>query len=685
MPEVNTLAAAFARLSRLVADAGRDCEKSLPTITRQAAEMIGEGCIVYLVSPDGRSLLPKAWHCTDRRLRVVLGKFAFANALPLGAGHAGRVFLSGKPAFIPRVDTAEMLRLAQPDYRAYLERDPIHSLMIFPLKVEGEAIGTMNFWRHRADRPYTADERRTAQSLADMVALGVSQCRQAAEIGAEVDGLHRLEQALAESEERFRAIFETSFDAVGIFEEGRLVLANPALSDLSGYTPEELLGKPALDLIAPENRELCMRHMRAGYDRPYEAAGLRKDGAAVPGEVCGRAFRAGNRELRAVTIRDLRERRRAAEAQRQLFHAQKMEAVGRLAGGVAHDFSNVLCVVLGYLRYLEREHQGPPRSEYLQKAVDAAEFGAALASQFEVFSRRGELQPVPLDLRRIVKGMRGILRGAAGERVRLVLRLAPGVPAVKADPDEIQRVFLNLALNARDAMPEGGVLEIRAVQVEVRPHEGAWPAAAAPGRYLHVTVADTGLGMTAEVAGRAFEPFFTTKAVGHGTGLGLATVYGIVQRLAGHVWLDTAPGQGTRVHMLLPATEEPPLPVPPPEASERYAGRGQVVLVVDKDHATRALCCEVLESVGYRVLQARDVREALALSGERQGLIHLLVAGHGRNIAARLRERTPSLAVLCLCSGSRPCAHDGLCVRKPFTREELLVAVRAALERRLEA
>ena len=381
------------------------------------------------------------------------------------------------------------------------------------------------------------------------------------------------------------------------------------------------------------------------------------------------------------TVQDITDRKRLEE---QLLQSQKMEAVGRLAGGIAHDFNNLLTAIIGYSDLLARRVKGTPRLEHnVGEILEAAERAAGLTRQLLAFSRKQVLQPRVLSLNAAVTDIENMLRRVIGEDIQLLTALAGGLGQVRADPTQLEQVILNLAVNARDAMPRGGKLVLETANVDVD-----------DARYVMLAVSDNGVGMDAETQSRVFEPFFTTKEPGKGTGLGLAMVYGIVAQSGGSIRVDSEPGRGTTFKVLLPRVDEPPTVDPPP--AERPAGRGcETVLVAEDEDGVRSLICEVLRGLGYRVLEAPRPELALDLMAAEGAPVRLLLTDvvmpgmDGRQLAERLTARQPGLRVLYISgyTGEAIARHGVLehgtqLLQKPFTPEALARKVREVLDAR---
>lgn len=401
-----------------------------------------------------------------------------------------------------------------------------------------------------------------------------------------------------------------------------------------------------------------------------------------------------------VAHEDITELKRTEEALRQseeqLRQSQKMEAIGKLAGGVAHDFNNLLMPIMGYSDLL-LSHLVPGHAlrRYAEQIKKVAKRAASLTHQLLAFSRKQVLQLEVLDLNAVVADMNKMLRRLIGEDIDLITIPDPGLGRIKADPGQIEQVIMNLAVNARDAMPRGGQLTIETANVELDEIYAQRHVGVQPGPYVMLAMSDTGCGMDEETRSRVFEPFFTTKAEGQGTGLGLSTVYGIVRQSGGHIWVYSEPGRGATFKIYLPRIEEAVESSKPSAAKPRLLPQGsETVLVVEDEQDVRALICETLENDGYRILEACDGDEALLVSGQHPGPLHLMVTDvvmpgmSGRTLADCLIALRPGMKVLYMSGYTdnaivRHGVKPGMVfLQKPFTADVLLRKVREILDAR---
>jgi two-component system, cell cycle sensor histidine kinase and response regulator CckA len=507
------------------------------------------------------------------------------------------------------------------------------------------------------------------------------------------------EQAARATEAKFRALVEGAPDAMVIIDrKGTIVLVNSQAERLFGHKRQNLLGQP-VEMLIPERFRGRHPEHRASYFHEAKARaagtgmdlyGLAADGTELPIEVSLSPLDTEEGVLVASAIRDIRERKRLEEQFRQ---AQKMEAVGRLAGGVAHDFNNVLSVILGYAEMIvsDLKPEEPLRAD-VEEIRAAALRATDLTRQLLAFSRHQVLESKVLNLNAVIAGMEKMLGRLSGADIELTLLPASGVWNVKADPGQIEQILMNLAVNARDAMPQGGKLTIETANVELDEDYAGEHRDVGAGSYVMLAVSDTGAGMDAETKARIFEPFFTTKEKGKGTGLGLATVFGIVKQSDGHIWVYSEPGKGTTFKIYLPRVSG----AAEIRVSERpVASHGsETILLVEDDDAVRILARTILRRQGYVVLEAPNGGEALLVCEQHGAKIDLLLTDvvlprmSGRQLAERLGTLRPGMKVLFM-SGYTDDAilqhgilDSGVAyLQKPLTPASLSQKVREVLDR----
>ncbi len=502
--------------------------------------------------------------------------------------------------------------------------------------------------------------------------------------------------AAGQAEARLAAVVEQSSDAIcTLAPDGTVVSWNPAAARTYGYAAAEMVGEPVFRLATPEHdaalRALLEAVLRGGRVEAAETVQLRRDGVRITVSLSlAPVLDAGGRVRYASMIaRDVTERKRLEEEFRQ---AQKLEVVGRLAGGVAHDFNNLLTAIRGTAELLlaDMGEEHPMRAD-LQVITQASERAAALTRQLLAFSRQQAAQPRVVDLNGVVAGADRILRRLVGAGVELVTVLSPGTGSVRVDPLQVEQVLTNLALNARDAMPDGGRLLVQTSEVAV-PAGGSplWPGVPA-GTHAMLAVSDNGTGMDEATRSRIFEPFFTTKPAGKGTGLGLATVYGIVRQSGGHVLVHTGEGEGTTFQIFVPRASGDAAVAPPP-APEPAPAPSATVLLVDDEAPVRTLVRRVLAREGYTVLEAGDGEEGLRLWREHADGVALVVTDMvmplmgGREMVRRMHEARPGLPVVFMSGYSQEAHPSREAVRapvelipKPFDVRDLVRVVRLVL------
>jgi PAS domain S-box-containing protein len=518
--------------------------------------------------------------------------------------------------------------------------------------------------------------------------------------GLDVTARKEAERTLAHREAQLAGIIDSAMDAIiTVDAEQRVVLFNRAAEQIFGCSAADVIGQPLDRFIPTEVRITHQRHIpsfgRTGVTRrsmqaPGVLEAVRADGTRFPIEASISQITVGEQRLYTVILRDITQRK---ELEAQLLHVQKLESVGQLAGGIAHDFNNLLTVIGGVTDLVREElPQAHAVQSDLAEVSAAAQRAAALTRQLLAFARRQILAPHVVDTNSLIQETAPLLHRLLGEGVEVILDQTPHPAPIRADPNQIQQVLVNLAVNARDAMPGGGFLRI---STRLAPTKAvvAGTSTSASGAIVRITVQDTGVGIAPEVQPHIFEPFFTTKAQGHGTGLGLATSYGIVAQHGGSIAVRSKVGEGTAFTIELPIVDEPPeIPVWSTPASGFPRG-DETVLVVEDEPAVRYFVERVLRSLGYTVRFAQHGLDALQLAHRRMSFDLLLTDVvmpelSGTELAAQLRARMPKLRVIYM---SGYAEHSILTeempgqtsvLQKPFTGGELARLVRAVLDRR---
>ncbi len=510
---------------------------------------------------------------------------------------------------------------------------------------------------------------------------------------------------LRQSERRYRLLAENATDVIFTMDlEFRMTYCSPSVTRVRGYTVEEMLALSPMDNMAPSSLEKAMealaeelsvdRDADPGRVRTLELELAKKDGTAAWHEMSLTFLR--DDEGRPVEIlgvsRDITRRRQAEE---QLRQSQKMEAMGRLAGGVAHDFNNLLSAILGYASLL-RSQVGPdsPLLGDLEEIEKAGQRAADLTRQLLAFSRKGIREPEVMSVNGVVTDTLRMLRRIIGEDVRLETHLEDDLPAISADRGHVEQILMNLAVNARDAMPGGGTLSIRTSRlVSDELTVPIDPQLRAP-VYVRLEIADTGSGIDPDLLDHIFEPFFTTKDEGRGTGLGLSTVYGIVRQSGGEIRVESQAGKGTRFEVLLPSSLSQDITAVARTRRSSSSLSGKSVLVVEDDASVRTLAARILEGRGYTVLAARNGHEAIRISSEHEGDLHLLLSDvimpgmSGKELADILTRSRPEMRILFMSGytddviASQGVLDEGVkLVQKPFEASDLLLAIEEALGR----
>jgi PAS domain S-box-containing protein len=563
-------------------------------------------------------------------------------------------------------------------------------------------------WRIRKD-----GTRFWALAVIDVVRNETGQVIGFAKITRDMTEQEQARQKLVASEERFRRLVESVVD-YAIFQldpSGVVATWNRGAQRIKGYTPDEIIGQHFSRFYTEEDRKAGIPERAldtAVREGRFEAEGwrIRKDGSRFLGLVVIDAIRDDNGELLgfAKVTRDITERAEAdqklKEAQEQLAAAQKMEAVGQLSGGIAHDFNNLMMIVIGNLETAHRQTQplakaNPNLDRAIGNAMRGAQRAAALTSRLLAFSRRQPLDPKPLEVNKFLAAAAEFMQRSLGETVDVEAVGSAGLWQIEADPNHLESALVNLAINSRDAMPEGGKITIEATNVYADEDYCQVNPELTPGQYVLICVSDTGSGMPPDVLSRAFEPFFTTKELGQGTGLGLSQVYGFIKQSGGHVKIYSEVGHGTTVKLYLPRhtrrvdeDEEESKPI-------ALGEQGEVILVVEDNDDLRAYLAEVLRELGYNVLLAPAGRSALALLEQASRRIDLLLTDvvmpgmNGRELGRQAQALRPGLRVLYMTGYSRNAVvHQGRLdegvqlLQKPISQAILAARVRDLLDRK---
>jgi two-component system, cell cycle sensor histidine kinase and response regulator CckA len=501
----------------------------------------------------------------------------------------------------------------------------------------------------------------------------------------------------SERNARLALVVEQAAEAVMMTTvDGRIIYVNPAFERVTGFSSAEAVGRTP-SILAAERQDRAVYHdlwqtILRGEVWRAEITNRRKDGTPFTWEEAITPIRNERGRLTHFIAvgEDVSVQR---QLQAQLLQAQKMEAIGRLAGGVAHDFNNLLTVMTGYSEQLiDRLEARDPLRRKAEAIRSAAQRAAALTQQLLAFSRRQMQQPRVVDLNEAVRRMNRLLGRLIGEDIELVTELAPGPTCVRADPLHLEQVLMNLAVNARDAMPRGGALTLETSDVTFDAGRPAEHPQMPPGDYAMLTVRDTGCGMDAETRKRLFEPFFTTKEQGKGTGLGLSTVYGIVKQNGGYIWVDSEPGKGSTFRIYLPLVGEAVDVASAPAPAPKVPGGSETLLVVEDDDEVRRLLKDELQQFGYTVLDASNGGEALLFCERYPGAIHALVTDvvmphmDGYEVAERLRAVRPDMRTLYISGYSDQAAArqsrggpGDAFLAKPFTPDALAGRIREVL------
>ncbi len=507
----------------------------------------------------------------------------------------------------------------------------------------------------------------------------------------------RAEKELLESEARFKALHNASFGGIAIHDKGIILECNQGLSEMTGYSVFELMGMDGLLLISEKSRNSVMQNILSGYEKPYEAIGLRKDGTEYPIRLEARNIPYKGKPVRTVEFRDISETKHAEKERKklqdQLTQAQKMESVGRLAGGVAHDYNNMLSVILGYTELaMGKVSSTDSLYENLQEIYKAAKRSSEITGQLLAFARKQPILPKTLDINTVIESMLNMLRRLIGEEIEINWHPGRRLSPVKMDPSQFEQILANLCVNARDAIIGSGKIIIETQMVTINETNCSGEVGNIHGEFVKLSVKDDGCGMEKETLDNIFEPFFTTKDVSQGTGLGLATVYGIVKQNNGFIKVFSEPGNGASFNIYLPRHFGKTAELSSKKVLDTPSGDGEVVLLVEDEPAIREMCRAILAQLGYQVMPAATPKEALGIAVEHQGRIDLLVTDvvmpgmNGLELTRQLKALHPEIKTLFMSGYTADViAHRGVLeeevqfIQKPFAVRELGIKIKETL------
>jgi PAS domain S-box-containing protein len=644
---------------------------------------------------------------------INIEKSTVSNVYMAGKGIAdrkvGEIYPLEGSGNVEMVRTKSSLLIQTEDFNEYKDRFPMllstfqvgfRSIMNVPLFSKGRIIGGL-LLRSLKPYAYTDKDVRLAERVGNQIAGAIANAQ------LFIEG-KRVEETLRQSEEKYRTILKNIQDGyLEVDLAGNFTFVNDAECRNLGYTREELIGMNNRQYTDETTGRKLYQTFNGVYRtgepvKVLDVEVIRKDGTKAFNEISVSLIRDSEGKpigFRGIA-RDVTERKRAeiemVTLQEQLRQSQKMEAIGQLAGGVAHDFNNLLTVIHGYSELILTSLDENSRlRQDVQEIIHASERASSLTRQLLAFSRKQVLQPKVLDLNAHVFDMDKMLRRMIGENIELMTLLAKDLGRIKADPGQIEQVILNLAVNARDAMLNGGKLTIETANIELDENYARSHIGVTPGHYVMLSVSDTGVGIAREVKERIFEPFFTTKEKGKGTGLGLSTVFGIIQQSGGNIWVYSEPDLGTTFKIYLPRIEEDAESLKPSAVSTKSLQGSETILLVEDEEIVRKLACTILQKNGYKVLEAPNGEEALRIVQEQNGNpIHLLVTDvvmpgmSGRQLADRVERLRPEMKILYI-SGytDNAIVHHGVLekgidyIQKPFTIEGLARKVREVLDK----
>jgi two-component system cell cycle sensor histidine kinase/response regulator CckA len=645
---------------------------------------------VNIMLVEGNEIVLKAatlpgLHHLEGKLRIKIGN----------EGITGWVAQKGQPLIVPDVS------LDRRYYYVNQEEMKTRSEIAVPIKSKGKVIGILDAQSTNLNA-FTNLDRTTLQTIADQLAISIENATLYETAQQEIDERIQAENALELSEKRFRSLYENAI--LGIYRttpDGKIILANPALLRLLGYSSFEDLSK----------RNLEKNGFEAGYPRSYfkrqiekngtvigmESAWKKKDGSALFIRESATAVydEQGNIQYYDGTIEDITEQK---ELKEQLLQAQKMEAIGRLAGGIAHDFNNLILVIQGYCELVSTQlTKNDPLQKSIQQISKAGERAESLTQQLLAFSRRQVLKPKLFDLNKLVSEMKKMIRRLIGENIELLSLSDSKKGFIKADPSQIEQVIMNLVVNANDAMPAGGRLTIQTRNIRITKKIVCQHSEVNPGYYVKLSVIDTGVGIEETILNHIFEPFYTTKEKNQGTGLGLATVYGIIIQSNGQICVSSEVGKGTRFDIYLHKVRASDERADKDLLSMESFGGDETILIVEDEESVRTLACEVLRTQGYNVLEAAQGGDALLICEQHKTTIDLILTDvimprmSGKELVKRLLPLQPNMKVLYMSGYDSGIIKDTQSanetfnfIQKPFKPKEMMRKVREILDQNNE-
>ena len=596
----------------------------------------------------------------------------------VGQSCTAYVFRTGEAKLIPQKEFDRLAATGEVE----LVGSPSPAWLGVPLKTPTATIGVLVVQHYQNDNAYDQRDLEFLESVGGHIALAIER--------------RRAEEELRRNESILRLLFEQNPLPIWLYDVDtlRFLRVNQAAVNLYAYTQGEFERMTIPEIHPKPQREAVYDYVKRNHRATEEHVFWlheTKDGRTFEVEIISHELSYAGKRVRLVVAQDISERR---HLESQLRQAQKMEAVGRLAGGVAHDFNNLLMVIKGHtellLNVLDSSDHLARKIEQIDRSADRA---TALTRQLLAFSRRQVLQPQVINVNSIVEEMGKLLPRLIGEDIELLIRADEKLGSIRADASQMEQVIMNLAVNARDAMPNGGKLVIETANAEIDHGFTSSHPLMKPGSYVQLVVSDNGTGMDAETQAHIFEPFFTTKEKGKGTGLGLATVYGIVKQSGGFIWVYSEVGKGSSFKIYLPRVEQQEEHTGAPRPTAELPMGSETVLLVEDEQDVREIAREFLESGGYRVIEAKDGSEAIDLAGQNRGKIQLLVTDMvmpgmtGQELAVRMQMEHPGLYVIFMSGYSEHAATEMAnadpsvrLLTKPFSRTALLRAAREAIQ-----